>query len=204
MSVYPTTPADRELLALDEAGRRAAQTEFERPLLLEAGAGTGKTTTLIHRILAWSLGHGWLAAAAELAREGDDEEPAADRVAGRVLEGIVAVTFTEAAAAEMAARVAEGLAGLASGAAAELTGFLAGELPPLAAPPPGASGGGALGGHRPPHGEHHSRLVPRPAGQPRRRRRPASRLRSRPLRRAHGGGGARGHRGGHPPGLRRQ
>ena len=89
------TPAERELLARDEAGRRAAQTEFESPLLLEAGAGTGKTTTLIHRILAWSLGSGWLSAAAEMAQETDADQAPTDRIAGRVLEGIVAVTFTE-------------------------------------------------------------------------------------------------------------
>ena len=35
-----------ELLAEDERRRRAAQTEFEHLLLLEAGAGTGKTTVL--------------------------------------------------------------------------------------------------------------------------------------------------------------
>ena len=126
--------AERQLLADDESGRRAAQTEFERPLLLEAGAGTGKTTTLIHRILAWSLGSGWITAAAELARESDGEEGAADRVAARVLEGVVAVTFTEAAAAEMAARVAEGLAQVAADDSEALDGFLAAELPEIEEP----------------------------------------------------------------------
>ncbi len=119
----------RDLLAEDDRGRQAAQTEFVRPLLLEAGAGTGKTTTLIHRVLAWSLGAGWLAAAAEM--EGDDEEATAERLAARVLEGVVAVTFTEAAAAEMAARVAEGLATVASGRSDELAGFFAAELPEI-------------------------------------------------------------------------
>jgi ATP-dependent helicase/nuclease subunit A len=135
MSGRDLTPAARALLAGDDSGRRAAQTEFELPLLLEAGAGTGKTTTLIHRILAWSLGSGWLTATAELVREADDDEPAADRVAARALEGIVAVTFTEAAAAEMAARVAEGLARVASGAGDKLPGFAAAELPEVAGVP---------------------------------------------------------------------
>ena len=135
MSGRELTPAEGRLLAGDDAGRRAAQTEFELPLLLEAGAGTGKTTTLIHRILAWSLGSGWLTAAAELAREADGDEPAADRVAARALDGIVAVTFTEAAAAEMAARVAEGLARVASGASGKLPGFAATELPEVAGTP---------------------------------------------------------------------
>ncbi len=139
---------ESELLAEDERGRRAAQTEFERPLLLEAGAGTGKTTTLISRVLAWSLGAGWRQAAAELADEGgggrggegggDDaaaDGAAADRIAARVLEGVVAVTFTEAAAAEMASRVAGGLAKVAAGEADRLPGFLAGELPAVDEPP---------------------------------------------------------------------
>jgi ATP-dependent helicase/nuclease subunit A len=134
MSAELQTPTERELLARDEAGRRAAQTEFESPLLLEAGAGTGKTTTLIHRILAWSLGSGWLSATDDAGRETDGDEAPADRIAANVLEGIVAVTFTEAAAAEMAARVAEGLAQVASGAGASLPGFLIAELPEVDGP----------------------------------------------------------------------
>ena len=47
------------------AGRRPS---FDRPLVLEAGAGTGKTATLVARIVAWCLGPGWRRAAAELAR----------------------------------------------------------------------------------------------------------------------------------------
>ena len=38
-------------------GRRRRR--FDRPLVLQAGAGTGKTTTLIGRLLAWCLGAGW-------------------------------------------------------------------------------------------------------------------------------------------------
>ncbi|MDH3525203.1 MAG: UvrD-helicase domain-containing protein, partial [Acidobacteriota bacterium] len=118
-----------ERLAADAAGRRAAQTRFTGTLVLEAGAGTGKTTTLVARILAWALGRGWHEAAAELGGEA-----AAGRVAAAVLQGVVAITFTEAGAAEMAARVAEALARLASGDAAPVRGFdpdLAG-LPPEA------------------------------------------------------------------------
>ncbi len=91
----------RDVLA-DGAARRAAQTEFTRPFALEAGAGTGKTATLVARIVAWCTGPGWEEAAAV---GGDPEE-----IAARVLEGVVAITFTEAAAAEMAARVATVLA----------------------------------------------------------------------------------------------
>src|ERR1700687_3109400 len=54
------------LLASDRAARAEAQTRFDRPLVLEAGAGTGKTTTLIARLLAWCLGDGWDKAAQSL------------------------------------------------------------------------------------------------------------------------------------------
>ena len=87
------------LLAADRSARRLAQTEFVRPLVLEAGAGTGKTTTLIARLLAWTLGPGWERATGRLAlraaaggdpgREIDDE-----RIAAEVLSGVVAITFT--------------------------------------------------------------------------------------------------------------
>jgi len=88
----------------DFGARLAAQTELGRPFALEAGAGTGKTAALVARILAWCAGPGWEGAA----REGGDGET----VAARVLEGVVAITFSEAAAAEMASRVAEALAAL--------------------------------------------------------------------------------------------
>ena len=67
-------------------------------------SGTGKTTTLIARICTWCIGPGW-----ELAR-GTDAERAAS-----VLEGVVAITFTEAAAAEMAGRFGEALVEIGAG-----------------------------------------------------------------------------------------
>ena len=112
MSSGPLDPpeASREEALADEEARRLAQTEFERPVVLEAGAGTGKTTTLVARVLAWSLGPGWEKAEAEIDAEDEDE-----RVAVRVLSGVVGLTFTEAAAAEMAARVGRELSRLATG-----------------------------------------------------------------------------------------
>jgi len=114
--------ANREALAADAAARALAQTEFERPLLVEAGAGTGKTTTLTARILAWSLGPGWKKGTARVAEREAAARPLAtptapdsEAVAAEVLSRVVAITFTEAAAAEMASRMGEALAKLAAG-----------------------------------------------------------------------------------------
>ncbi|MGB5999397.1 MAG: UvrD-helicase domain-containing protein, partial [Thermoanaerobaculia bacterium] len=110
------TSEDATLLAQDQEARRQAQIEFRRPLVLEAGAGTGKTTALVARILSWCLGAGWAAKEGELEadpglRQGIENEE--DWIAARVLEGLVAITFTEAAAAEMAERTAQGLSQVA-------------------------------------------------------------------------------------------
>ena len=91
----------------DQATRALAQDEFARPLIVEAGAGTGKTALLVARVAAWCVGAGWDR------HTGDEDEPSA--VARRVIEGVVAITFTEAAAAEMATRIGAALAGLAGG-----------------------------------------------------------------------------------------
>lgn len=123
-----------ELRARDPEARRAAQTTFDRPLVLEAGAGTGKTTTLIGRLLAWTLGPGWERAARRMAeraaanpfRRAEGSGP--ERVAADVLSRVVAITFTEAAAAEMAGRAARELGSLAAGG--EVPGWLDGSLLP--------------------------------------------------------------------------
>ena len=92
----------------DVEARRRACSEFERPVALEAGAGTGKTTALVTRVLAWALGPGWERAVAAV-EERQGAAPRADRIASQVLERVVAITFTEAAAAEMSTRVADAL-----------------------------------------------------------------------------------------------
>lgn len=118
----PETRHDRPELAADREARRVAQTELSRPLLVEAGAGTGKTTTLTARLLAWSLGPGWERAEERVTRREAERRPFAprterapdpDEVAAETLSGVVAITFTEAAAAEMARRAGETLARLA-------------------------------------------------------------------------------------------
>ncbi|MEM8960155.1 MAG: UvrD-helicase domain-containing protein [Acidobacteriota bacterium] len=108
-----TDPSDSTALAADRRARRVAQEVFDRPLVIEAGAGTGKTATLVARVLAWCLGPGWTRAARALADELPDlDRPALDddhRIAARVLRRVVAVTFTEAAATEMAERISSAL-----------------------------------------------------------------------------------------------
>jgi ATP-dependent helicase/nuclease subunit A len=91
----------------DTATRRRAQREFSAPMVVEAGAGTGKTALLVARVVAWCMGPGWTLH--------EDKERAPEEIARRVIEGVVAITFTEAAAAEMARKIGEALAGLARG-----------------------------------------------------------------------------------------
>jgi len=117
----------------DSAARAAACSEFVRPLVLEAGAGTGKTRTLVARIGSWLLGAGWEQARRELADERAARGAlAADSVeiAARASDGVVAITFTEAAAAEMARRVGRLLAQTAGGGAIDDLERLPGELTP--------------------------------------------------------------------------
>lgn len=127
----PADPADLALLERDRSARKAAQTVFDRPLVLQAGAGTGKTTTLVGRLLAWALGPGWEGTAMRRAARaaanpfhqpsppGLDEEGSAsgaenEKTAAELLARVVAITFTEAAAAEMATRTAQELAKIAA------------------------------------------------------------------------------------------
>ena len=79
----PTTTSSG--LPVDDAARRLLLTDLDRTFFVEAGAGTGKTTMLVGRIVSLV---------------------AAGRVA---MEELAAITFTEAAAAELRDRVREGL-----------------------------------------------------------------------------------------------
>lgn len=95
------------LFAEDERSRILAQTEFNRPLILEAGAGTGKTAVLVARIVNWCLGSGW--------DEKNSEDNSPQEIAAKVVRSVVAITFTKAAAREMSTRVREVLWNLIQG-----------------------------------------------------------------------------------------
>jgi len=126
-AAQPTDPV-RE----DEQARLLAQTEFGAPVVLEAGAGTGKTTALVARIVVWLLGEGWLRAASQLSQSTSADEALREaRVAARAISRVVAITFTEAAAAEMATRVGEALHRIAQ-AQAPPEGVEPSLLPPAA------------------------------------------------------------------------
>lgn len=107
----------------DAAARQLGRAEFQRPLVLEAGAGTGKTAVLVARIVHWALGPGWNAATTRLQSAADTGQHAGDagasagieRIAERVAAGVVAITFTDAAAVEMQMRVATALRGVHRG-----------------------------------------------------------------------------------------
>ncbi len=101
------------LRAADERAREIARREFRRPVVVEAGAGTGKTTALVTRVLSWSFGPGWDRASERAAAErGGDRD---DRIAARLLRGVVAITFTDKAAAEMSERIADALGAVEDG-----------------------------------------------------------------------------------------
>jgi ATP-dependent helicase/nuclease subunit A len=104
-----------QLRQADHAARQLARSEFLRPLALEAGAGTGKTATLVQRILCWCLGPGWSRHAGQ-----------GPGTAQRLLRRLVAITFTEAAAAEMAERIGAGFRAVAAGRSP--IGLAAGQL----------------------------------------------------------------------------
>jgi len=95
-----TRPADFEI-------REAARTTFDTPVVVEAGAGSGKTAVLVARTITWVLDVGW----SRHADGGGDVED----VAVRVLKRVLALTFTEKAAGEMARRVGKALKDIIDG-----------------------------------------------------------------------------------------
>ena len=137
MSRSPQLPADLE-------ARRLAQSEFDRPVAVEAGAGTGKTTVLVARVLGWCLGRGWTTARWRLVETGSTD-PAISEIAAQALDGVVAITFTEAAASEMARRVATALTNLSQDPQARIVGFDPELLPDADRPLLGERAGALVG-----------------------------------------------------------
>lgn len=101
------------LRAADAEARRLACTQFDSPIVLEAGAGTGKTTALVGRIVAWCLRQGWERARAALMESAADVSDTS--IAERAMSRVVAITFTERAAVEMGTKVANTLRDLSRG-----------------------------------------------------------------------------------------
>jgi ATP-dependent exoDNAse (exonuclease V) beta subunit len=99
-----------DLRAADGRARRIARGEFGRPIVLEAGAGTGKTSALVARVATWTLTLGWEKASAHL---GAGAPPA--RIAERTLERVAMITFTEKAAVEMERRIGAAFRDLSGG-----------------------------------------------------------------------------------------
>ncbi len=91
----------------DAASRQAGRTLFGKPLVLEAGAGTGKTAVLVARVVHWCMGLGW--------QKYQTANRNYEEIAEAVCEGVVAITFTDAAAVEMQVRVAKAMHGLHCG-----------------------------------------------------------------------------------------
>jgi|GEM_PF-6901295 len=92
-------------MALDLDVRKQCQTNNTDHISLEAGAGSGKTATLISRILHWILKTGW-------DRQAHEENE--DQRALKIMQRVVAITFTEAAAEEMVERLGKALISLCS------------------------------------------------------------------------------------------
>ncbi|MDD9872070.1 MAG: UvrD-helicase domain-containing protein, partial [Deltaproteobacteria bacterium] len=90
----------------DRAARELARRRFAGVTWIEAGAGTGKTAVLVARVVVWCLSEGWQRNAERLQRESRlGDAPDLRRIAVEVLQRVTAITFTEAAAAEMQQRV---------------------------------------------------------------------------------------------------
>jgi len=90
----------------DAAARRIGRSEFGHAVVLEAGAGSGKTAVLVARVVHWVLGPGW---------DKYQGLESAEAIAEAVAQGVVAITFTDAAAVEMQMRVAAALRGICQG-----------------------------------------------------------------------------------------
>ncbi len=100
--------------AFDTQARELAVSQFDRPVALVAGAGSGKTATLVARVIVWALGPGFTAAEQALAAR-SHAQMRFEQAAVDTLDRILAITFTEKATVEMSDRITEVLVSLARG-----------------------------------------------------------------------------------------
>src|SRR5438093_12986424 len=84
-AIQPVPSPDDGFVPADAAARERIESDLESNLCVEAGAGTGKTTVLVDRIV-------------QILRRGF-----------ATIDEIAVITFTEKAAAELSARVREEL-----------------------------------------------------------------------------------------------
>ena len=61
-------------LTQDRRARETARSTFDKPIVLRAGAGTGKTASLVARVVTWLVDHGW-SQAALVTGEADGQRP---------------------------------------------------------------------------------------------------------------------------------
>ena len=100
--------------ASDARARELAVSQFDLPVALVAGAGSGKTATLVARVIVWAMGPGFTAAEQALSA-GGFPPTRIEQAAANTLDRILAITFTEKATLEMSERITDVLACLARG-----------------------------------------------------------------------------------------
>ncbi len=87
------------MIPRDQEARDSARRRLDANVVVEAGAGTGKTTLLTDRLLFWLLAGGPPGKPGQARPRGGADRPAAD------ITRLVALTFTEKAAAEIKVRL---------------------------------------------------------------------------------------------------
>ncbi|HEY5076600.1 MAG TPA: UvrD-helicase domain-containing protein, partial [Acidimicrobiia bacterium] len=89
----------------DAPARTAIRADLDATLFVEAGAGTGKTSELVDRVVALVTGDDSEATGGERSAESTHEEGDDSEATGLPMATIAAITFTEKAAAELRDRI---------------------------------------------------------------------------------------------------